>query len=164
MIAYKVKEGNRKQHDCIESILTCFILSAVCHGPAGLLSATDPSSADSILKGKRACGFTNSEERAVGKDQVVPYSLEDKMKELGADFECGPDWSVYVVKDGKLITGQNPQSSRAVAEAVAETILPHLKEPQHGKGQGEGFHARGHPVTGEHHAHGDDKVPSHPQV
>jgi putative intracellular protease/amidase len=139
------------------------IVSAVCHGPAGFLSATDPSSGDSILKGKRACGFTNAEEKAVGKDQIVPYLLEDKMKELGADFECGPDWSVYVVKDGKLITGQNPQSSRAVAEAVVETILPGI-EPVHGKGEGEGFKSRGHPVTGEHHAHNDDKVPPHPQV
>lgn len=141
------------------------IISAVCHGPAGLLPAVDPSSGDSILKGKRACGFTNSEERAVGKHDLVPYSLEDKMKELGADFECGPaDWSEYVVKDGKLITGQNPQSSRAVAEVVASTVLPHIPPQHEGKAEGEGFKARGHPVTGEHHAHGDDKVPPHPQV
>ncbi len=141
------------------------IISAVCHGPAGLLSATDDSSGESILKGKRATAFSNSEERAVGKDKVVPFSLEDKMKELGAEFECGPDWSEHIVIDGKLITGQNPQSSRAVAEAVASAILPGI-EPQHvGKGEGEGFKARGHPVARkEHHAHGDEKVPTHPQV
>jgi putative intracellular protease/amidase len=144
------------------------IVSAVCHGPAGLLSPVDPSSGESILKGKRACGFTNSEEKAVGKSDVVPFSLEDKMKELGAEFECGPDWSEYVVVDEengkKLITGQNPQSSRAVAEAVAAAILPGLLPQHEGKAEGEGFKARGHPVTGEHHAHGDDKVPPHPQA
>lgn len=141
------------------------IVSAVCHGPAGLLSAVDPSSGDSILKGKRACGFTNSEERAVGRIDVIPYSLEDKMKELGAKFECGPgDWSEYVVKDGRLITGQNPQSGRAVAEAVASTVLPSISAQHEGKAEGEGFKSRVHPVTGEHHAYGDDKVPPHPQV
>ena len=109
------------------------IVSAVCHGPAGL--------PESIVKGKRVTGFTNAEEVAVGKQDVVPFSLEDRLKEYGADFEAGPDWSSHVIVDGKLITGQNPQSSHAVGEAVADAILPGI-EPQHGKGPGEGFHAR----------------------
>lgn len=133
------------------------IVSAVCHGPCGLLADAP------LLKGKRVTGFTNSEEKAVGKENDVPYSLEDRLKESGAEFELGPDWGSHVVVDGKLITGQNPQSSLAVAEAVSDAILPGIA-PQHGKGPNEGFHRRDHPVTHEHHEHGDDKTPEHPQV
>lgn len=133
------------------------IVAAVCHGPAGLLSVHD-SSGQSILKGRRCCGFTNSEEKAVGKNEVVPYSLEDRMKSLGGNFVCGPDWGSYIVEDGKLLTGQNPQSSRALAEAVAKAISPGI-EPQHGKG--EGFHKRGHPLTREHHHDHADDHPGH---
>ena len=139
------------------------IVSAVCHGPCALLTPLDASTGESILKGKRVTGFTNEEEVAVGKLEIVPYSLENRMKELGADYVCAPNWSSFVVVDGKLITGQNPQSSRAVAEAVADAILPGIA-PQHGKE--EGFHHRGHPVTREdHHDHSAaSKVSPHPQV
>lgn len=63
-------------------------------------------------------GFTNSEEEAVGKTDVVPWLLEDKLIELGGLYERGPDWSEYVVTDRNVVTGQNPQSSTGVAKAV----------------------------------------------
>ena len=111
------------------------VVSAVCHGPAGLVSACD-TNGDSILKGHAVTGFTNSEEKAVGKDGLVPFLLEDRMKELGGLFTAHPDWEPHAVRDGQLVTGQNPQSSRAVAEAVAEAVAPGI-QPQHGKGEGE---------------------------
>jgi hypothetical protein len=61
-------------------------------------------------------GFSNAEEVAVGKDKAVPFSLEDRMKELGGVYSCGPDWAPYALASGKLITGQNPSSSKCVAE------------------------------------------------
>lgn len=63
-------------------------------------------------------GFSNTEEEAVGKTSVVPWLLEDKLKELGAVYSRGPDWTEYVVTDRNVATGQNPQSSTGVAKAV----------------------------------------------
>lgn len=99
------------------------IVSAVCHGPAGLVSAND-ANGQSIIKGRRVTGFSNSEEQAVGKDKLVPFLLEDRLKELGGKYECGKDWDVYCVRDGQLITGQNPTSSKAVGEAVVKALEP----------------------------------------
>jgi len=67
-------------------------------------------------------GFTNSEEAAVGLTEVVPFLLEDKLKELGGLYEKVDDWKPYAVVDGNLITGQNPASSEAVAEALLKKI------------------------------------------
>ena len=92
------------------------IVAAVCHGPAALLNATGPKGP--IVKGRKVTGFTNTEEEAVGLTKVVPVSIEDKMKSLGAAYERGDDWAPFVVTDGNLVTGQNPASSQAAAQAV----------------------------------------------
>ena len=97
------------------------IVSAVCHGPAGLLQATDRNG-NSILKGKRITGFTNNEESAVGLTKTVPFSLENRMKELGGKFEKGQDFKPFIVSDGQLITGQNPKSALPAAEKVVEIL------------------------------------------
>jgi hypothetical protein len=73
------------------------VVSAVCHGPAGLVSACRPDG-KSIVEGKAVSGFTNAEEIAVQKQDHVPFMLEDKLKELGGKYECGPDWAPYAVK------------------------------------------------------------------
>ncbi|HSD36256.1 MAG TPA: type 1 glutamine amidotransferase domain-containing protein [Rhodocyclaceae bacterium] len=93
------------------------VVAAVCHGPAGLVSAKG-ADGKSILNGRRVSGFTNSEENAVGLSGVVPFALESRMRELGGVFENGPDWQAFAVTDGKLVTGQNPASSGLVAEKV----------------------------------------------
>ena len=97
------------------------LVSAVCHGPAGLLQATDRNG-NSILKGKRITGFTNNEESAVGLTKTVPFSLENRMKELGGKFEKGQDFKPFIVSDGQLITGQNPKSALPAAEKVVEIL------------------------------------------
>ncbi|EFN59244.1 hypothetical protein CHLNCDRAFT_138237 [Chlorella variabilis] len=107
--------------------------------------------------GKVVAGFSNTEEVAVGKDKAVPFLLEDRMKELGGDYVRGPDWHPFAVASGKLVTGQNPQSSQRVAELVVEAVLPALKEPVHGKGPHEGFHHREKPHESDHyHDHRDE--------
>ena len=63
-------------------------------------------------------GFTNSEEAASGLTDVVPFLLEDMLKERGGIYSCEGDWAVHVVEDGLLITGQNPASSQKAAELV----------------------------------------------
>lgn len=118
------------------------VVSAVCHGPAGLVTAC-AADGNSIVKGKQVTGFTNTEEIAVNKQDAVPFLLEDKLKELGGLYERSEgDWASFVVSDGQLITGQNPGSSKAVAEAVIEAVSPGLSGPVHGKTEGEGFHKR----------------------
>ncbi len=95
--------------------------AAVCHGPAGLVNALR-TDGKSILFGKKVNGFTNAEETAAGLMDVVPFHLETKMRELGGVFESGPDWAPYAVRDGNLITGQNPASSALVATHVVAAL------------------------------------------
>ena len=95
--------------------------AAVCHGPAGLVKALRPDG-KSILFGKKVNGFTNAEETAAGLMDVVPFHLETRMRELGGVFESGPNWAPYAVRDGNLITGQNPASSALVAQYVVAAL------------------------------------------
>lgn len=95
--------------------------AAVCHGPAGLVKALR-SDGKSILFGKRVNSFTNEEEAAAGLMDVVPFHLETRMRELGGLFESGPMWQPYAVRDGNLITGQNPQSSALVGGHVVAAL------------------------------------------
>lgn len=96
-------------------------VAAVCHAPAVLVNAKTPAG-EPIVKGRKVSGFTNSEEAAVGLTEVVPFLLEDKLKELGGLYEKVDDWKPYAVVDGNLITGQNPASSEAVAEALLKKL------------------------------------------
>jgi putative intracellular protease/amidase len=102
------------------------VVAAVCHGPAGLVRAVAAEGAP-LVKGRRVTAFTNAEEEAVGKDEAVPFMLETRLVELGALFEIRGEWEPHVVVDGQLITGQNPQSSFALAQAVAGALAPHAQ-------------------------------------
>ncbi len=93
------------------------VVAAVCHGPAGLVAARRADGRP-VVEGRRVAGFANTEEDGVGLSQVVPFLLEDRLKELGGLYERGPDWQPFAVADGALVTGQNPQSSGLVAERI----------------------------------------------
>jgi putative intracellular protease/amidase len=95
--------------------------ASVCHGPAGLVQALRPDG-KSIVFGKKMNAFTNEEEAAAGLMDIVPFHLESKLRELGALFEHGPMWGAYAVRDGHLITGQNPASSALVAQHVVAAL------------------------------------------
>lgn len=97
------------------------VIGAVCHGAAGLVSAKR-ADGRSILAGKRVNSFTDAEEAAVGLTSVVPFPLETRMRELGGLFESAPNWQPFAVRDGKLVTGQNPQSSALVAKHVLKAL------------------------------------------
>ena len=75
-----------------------------------------------LVKGKRVTGFTNEEEEAVGLTAVVPFLLEDRLKERGGIYSKGANWVPYVQVDGKLVTGQNPASSAPGAEALLKLL------------------------------------------
>jgi putative intracellular protease/amidase len=97
------------------------IVAAVCHGPAALVNAK-LSDGRALVAGKEVSGFTNEEERAVGLAEVVPYLLEDRLVAAGARFSGAPNWQAHVAVSERLITGQNPQSATAVAEAVVTAL------------------------------------------
>lgn len=97
------------------------IIAPFCHGPAGLLSATDDDGAFAF-KGRRLTVFTNEEELGGGTGENTPWLVEDALKEKGAVIENGAAWSSNVVRDGNLITGQNPQSSEDVAKEVLAAL------------------------------------------
>ncbi|HXD04752.1 MAG TPA: type 1 glutamine amidotransferase domain-containing protein [Burkholderiaceae bacterium] len=88
----------------------------VCHAPGVLRHVKHKG--EPLVKGKRVTGFTNDEEEEVQLTKVVPFLVEDELKRLGARFEKKPNWQVFVITDGRLVTGQNPASSTDGAKAL----------------------------------------------
>ena len=97
------------------------ILGAVCHGPAGLIAAKRPDGTP-LIRGVRLNAFTDAEEQQVGLADTVPFLLESRLKELGARFEKSSPFRGCAVHDQGFVTGQNPRSSRAVAERMLTVI------------------------------------------
>jgi putative intracellular protease/amidase len=88
----------------------------VCHAPGVLKNVK--VNGEFLVKGKKVTGFSNTEEEAVGLTKIVPFLLEDVLQKNGAIYSKVGDWQPYAVKDGLLITGQNPASSKLVAEKI----------------------------------------------
>jgi putative intracellular protease/amidase len=93
----------------------------VCHAP-GVLRHVKAADGSPLVKGKKVTGFKNSEEDGVGLTDVVPFLVEDVLKQNGGIYSSGADWSSYAVQDGLLITGQNPGSSVETAGILLATI------------------------------------------
>lgn len=94
---------------------------AVCHAPAVLRHAKSADGSP-LVAGKTVTGFSNSEERAAGLTEVVPFLVQDLLAELGGRYSCVADWQPHVLADGQLITGQNPASSAPAAHALLAQI------------------------------------------
>ena len=92
----------------------------VCHAPAALKNVK--INGDYLVKGKKLTGFSNSEEEAVGLTDIVPVLLEDALQKNGAIYSKVADWQPYAVEDGLLITGQNPASSKLVAQKMLSKL------------------------------------------
>lgn len=92
-------------------------VAAVCHAPAVFRHATGRDGFP-LVKGKSVTGFTNTEEDAVGLTDIVPFLVEDMLRENGGQYSKAADWASHVITDGNLVTGQNPASSEAAAKAV----------------------------------------------
>ena len=92
-------------------------VGAVCHAPA-VFRHTQGADGKPLVSGRRVTGFTNTEEEAVGLTDVVPFLVEDMLKANGGQYEKGADWVSFVLRDGKLVTGQNPASSAAAAQEI----------------------------------------------
>ncbi len=96
-------------------------VAMVCHAPAAL-QHVKTADGTPLVKGRKVTGFSNSEEAAAGLTDVVPFLLEDQLRQHGGEYVKGEDWSSFVQVDGQLITGQNPASSAA----AAKMLLDHL--------------------------------------
>ena len=97
------------------------VIAAVCHGPAALLSATRPDGTW-LFHDRRVVSLTNEEEEIFGTAAGAPWLLESRLRERGGVFEGAAPWTPHVVRDGQLITGQNPHSSALVADAILEEL------------------------------------------
>ncbi|MCY7316183.1 MAG: type 1 glutamine amidotransferase domain-containing protein [Rubrivivax sp.] len=97
------------------------LIASVCHGAAGLVTARR-ADGKPIVEGRRINAFTDAEEDAVGLAGVVPFQLETRLRELGAEFVGAPNWQAFAVRDGQFITGQNPQSSGLVAQHLVDAL------------------------------------------
>ncbi len=95
-------------------------VAAVCHAPGVFRNAKIDGR--SIVAGEKVTGFTNTEEKAAGLTDVVPFLVEDMLKEKGGVYSKAGDWQPYVITDGLLITGQNPASSQPAANALLEKL------------------------------------------
>ncbi|HKJ07376.1 MAG TPA: type 1 glutamine amidotransferase domain-containing protein [Flavobacteriaceae bacterium] len=96
-------------------------VAAVCHAPA-IFKNTKNSDGTNLVNGKKVTGFSNTEEKAVELTDVVPFLVEEMLKNNGGVYSKGDDWGSYVVEDGLLITGQNPASSKPAAEALINKL------------------------------------------
>jgi putative intracellular protease/amidase len=93
------------------------MVAAVCHGPAGLLAA-DPA----LFAGRTVTGFSDREEEIVNAADLVPFSLEEELVARGARYVAGAAFTPHAVRDGNLITGQNPASSTACAALLSDAL------------------------------------------
>lgn len=100
------------------------VVAAVCHGPAALANVTLSSGAY-LVAGRNVAAFTDDEERAVKLDTVVPFLLASTLSARGAHHHPASNWTAKIVVDGKLVTGQNPQSATGVGEAVRNLLTNH---------------------------------------
>ena len=116
---FNLAENDKSGRLILEFLESGKPVASVCHGPAALIKAAELK--PSLLKGKRVTGFSNAEEKLVFKMDNIPYTLEDRLKELGADYKKGilPFLS-HVEVDGLFISGQNPLSAAPTAKALLE--------------------------------------------
>ncbi|MEV0788059.1 type 1 glutamine amidotransferase domain-containing protein [Kribbella sp. NPDC050459] len=97
------------------------VVAAVCHGPSALVNLT-LSDGRHLVDGKNVAAFTNAEEAAVGLTEVVPFLLADALTARGAIHHPAANFTPQTVTDGRLVTGQNPQSATSTAEAVVAVL------------------------------------------
>ena len=96
-------------------------IAAVCHAPA-IFRHTKGTDGKPFVSGRHVTGFTNTEEAAAGLTGVVPFLVEDMLVANGGAYSKAADWESHVVVDGKLVTGQNPASSKEAAEALLKLL------------------------------------------
>jgi len=98
------------------------VVGAVCHGPSGLLQAKR-ADGEPLVKGLKVNSFTDAETDQIGLTGIEPFLLESRLRDLGAKFECSENFTSHAVRDGRLVTGQNPQSTEAISRLLIEATM-----------------------------------------
>jgi putative intracellular protease/amidase len=96
-------------------------VALVCHAPGALRHVKRADGAP-MVQGRSVTGFTNTEEAAAGLTEVVPFLVEDMLVQEGGRYSKAGDWQPHVVRDGLLITGQNPASSEPAARELLQQL------------------------------------------
>ena len=96
-------------------------LALVCHGPAALVNAR-AADGRPLVAGRALTAFSRAEDEAAGLIPFAPFVLEDRLRALGADYRAGPPGAPFILRDGALLTGQNPAASQPLAEAMLALI------------------------------------------
>lgn len=96
-------------------------IGAVCHAPVAFTNVRGKNG-EYLVKGKRVTGFSNEEETAVQLENVVPFLLEDRLKQRGGIYTKVANWAPHIEVDGLLVTGQNPASSAPCAKALLKLL------------------------------------------
>ncbi|MDF2640728.1 MAG: ThiJ/PfpI domain protein [Novosphingobium lindaniclasticum] len=97
-------------------------VAAICHGVVGLLNARDASD-DPLVAGRELTAFSNAEEIMLAYDKIVPLLAETALREQGALYRAAAPFEPLVVKDGLLLTGQNPASAIPLAKALVDGLI-----------------------------------------
>jgi putative intracellular protease/amidase len=98
------------------------VISAVCHGVGGLLPLQDQNG-KSLIAGRTVTGFANIEETLSGMKSQVPFLLQNQLIKRGSKYKRSfVPFTSYVITDDRIITGQNPQSSKEIADAVIKRL------------------------------------------
>lgn len=125
---YDLPDDTRLQRLLADFDASGKVIASVCHGQAGLVNAKR-SDGTYLVEGRRLTSFSNAEEGIIGLAGVVPFLLQDKLAERGADYRSGDAWGEHVVTDGNLVTGQNPASAARVAEVASGLIRQRAGKP-----------------------------------
>lgn len=120
-VVWDFPENEELQNIAIKIYEDGGFVSSVCHGIAGLLNIKDKSG-NYLIEGKKITGFTQMEENLSGKNNKVPFGTEEEAVKRGADFKKNLPFTRFAIRDGQLITGQNPMSGKAVAEKLIEAL------------------------------------------
>lgn len=105
----------------VKAIRNSKIIASVCHGPAAFLAAKGENG-EWPFSGCKMTAFSDEEEIEFGTAENAPWLLAGTLREHGAIYEKGPNWGPFIVKDGNLLTGQNPASTGMLAEALIAAL------------------------------------------
>lgn len=102
------------------------LVTAVCHGPAAFLR-THLSDGTHLLENVEVTGYSNIEEKLIFQGGKIPFYLEDELRSVAKSYKKSTiPFTSHVVEDKRIITGQNPQSARAVGEKTLKILQAHV--------------------------------------
>jgi putative intracellular protease/amidase len=125
---FDLPESAELQALLVEFAMQDKVIASICHGSAAFVNVK-LANGRSLVYGRTLTGMTDAEEQEAQFDNLMPFLLETRLRHEGASFITGPNWINHREQDGNLITGQNPQSSRATARAVVQKLEQRAHRP-----------------------------------